>query len=193
MINREFKQCNFLLEKNFLDEYGDLITPKSKKRYQLGLYDHLLNEKETIEDLKAKDDSQWFRKAENKFLSFFEEIMTNETMVEISEGILSNFDFANSINSFDYEDRENYVEFIRCYKRIETNIFQIESVNDIRLFTKFLTREIHNPTFHFEYGKVNLLSNFDMFYPIFFENDIQAEQYSKIAIKNGLYILEIKE
>ena len=168
MINREFKQGNLLLEKDFFDESGDLITPKSKKRYQLGLYDHLLNEKEIIEDLKAKDDSQWFRKAENKFLSFFEEIMINETIVEISEGILSNIDFATRINSFDYEDRENYIEFIRCYKRIETNIFEIESVNDIRLFTKFLTREIHNPTIHFEYGKVNVLSNFDMFYPNLF-------------------------
>ncbi len=160
-----------LLYNDFFDDDYELITPNSRERYQLSLYDHLLNEKEVEENLENQCDSQWFRQAEMKFLNFFEELLSTELFVEFSDHIISNLSLANTINSIDYEDKETFIEFIKTYKEIETNIFRITTISEIRLFTKFLTREIHNPAFHFEGGKVNLIPNFDLFYPIFFENE----------------------
>jgi hypothetical protein len=176
---------------DFFDESYELITPNSRLKYQLGLYDHLLNEKEVIENLDKQNDSEWFRKAENKFLLFFEELIKTEIFIEFSESIISNTEFADTINSIDYENKEEYIEFIKCYKEEETNIVKIKKISEIRLFTKFLTREIHSPTFHFENGKVNLLPNFDLFYPIFFESEKLFEKYSKTANKHDLYILKV--
>lgn len=186
-INKE----KLLLHFNFFDENYDLITPVSRKRYQLGLHDHLLDENEVIENLKNQNDSQWFRKAENNFLSFFEELLEFETFVEFSDYPISNTEFAINLNYLDYENKEDYITFIQNYKSEELNVFKINKISEIRLCTKFLTREIFKPTFHFENGKVNILSNYDFFYPIFFESENLLDKYSAIAKKHNLYILEV--
>lgn len=189
IIENEIRELLFY--NDFFDEDYELLTPNSRERYQLGLYDHFLNKKEVIENLENQNDSQWFRKAEANFLSFFEEVLTTESHVEFSASIISNIDFATSINTIDYEDKEAYIEFIKCYKECDATIFKVEKLNDVRLFTKFLTREMHHPTFHFEEGQVNLLSNFDLFYPIFFKNKKLVEKYCEIAKKHNLFVLKV--
>ena len=60
------------------------------------------------------------------------------------------------------------------------------------MFFKIITRELDSPIFHFEDGKVNLLGNFDLFFPMFFESKLLVNKYREIALRNNLHILKIE-
>ena len=49
-----------------------------------------------------------------------------------------------------------------------------------------MTRELDSPIIHFENGKVNLLGNYDLFFPLFFENIELFEKYQTVQIDFNL-------
>lgn len=194
MKNKE-NNNNLFSSKDFYDEDFDLITPKNKIRYQIGLFDHLLEENEVVHYYESNNDDFTFAKNETKYLKFIEEIFelsSLPTFVEFDIENLSNSEIIQILNTLDYQDKNNWINFIRNINNSKSNFFEIDNINELKMFFKIMARESNFPTIHFENGKVNMLGNYDLFFPLFFNNIELFEKYKKTAKKYNLSILKIE-
>lgn len=180
--------------KSFFDENFDLITPENTERFQIGLFDHLLDEDEVIAFYDSNSVDENFSNNEKKYLNYIEQVfegLPTEIFVEIEMEELSNSKIIEILNCLDYEDKNLWIEFIKKLDNANSKLIKLDSKNELKMFFKIITRELTSPIFHFENGKVNLLGNFDLFFPIFFENNDLVDKYKGIALKNNLHILKI--
>ncbi|MBW8361093.1 MAG: hypothetical protein K0M56_02765 [Kaistella sp.] len=180
--------------KTFFDENFELITPENTLRFQIGLFDHFLDEHEVIAFYDSNSVDENFSKNEKNYLNFIEQVFQEfptEMFVEIEIKELSNFQIIEILNSLDYEDKNLWIEFIKKLDNANSKLIKLESKNELKMFFKIITRELTSPIFHFENGKVNLLGNYDLFFPMFFENNELADKYREIALENNLHILKI--
>ncbi|MDR2861582.1 MAG: hypothetical protein LBV07_03415 [Syntrophobacterales bacterium] len=187
----------FLIKRSeFFDENDDLICPQNMMQYQIGLFDHLLSceENEVSEFYETNSIDKDFSKYENYFLKFAIEIFENSDcpiFIDFDFENLSNFDIIRIISSLDYEDKYIWIEFVKKLDNTKSKKIKLETARELKMFFKIITREEKFPTFHFENGKVCLLGNFDLFFPIFFATPELVKKYRQIANKNNLHILEI--
>ncbi|AKG36174.1 hypothetical protein VK70_17720 [Paenibacillus durus ATCC 35681] len=65
-----------------------------------------------------------------------------------------------------------------------SKIIQIEDINEIELFLKLSTREIHFCDYIFNYGESVIRGNFDLSFPIHYKN----KEYQTIIEQNNLYV-----
>ena len=180
--------------KNFFDENFDLITPENTERFQIGLFDHLLDENEVIEFYNSNSVAENFSNNEKNYLNFIEQVFENlltEIFVEIEMEELSNSKVIEILYSLDYEDKNLWIEFIKKLDNANSKLIRLDSKSEVKMFFKIITRELTSPIFHFENGKVNLLGNFDLFFPMFVEDNEFVNKYREIALKNNLHILKI--
>ena len=194
MKNKE-NNIHLYTSKDFFDEDFNLITPRSRIRYQIGLFDHLLEENEVIDYYESNDDDSNFAKNEKKYLKFIEEIFEFSDLpifVEFDIENLSNSKIIEILNILDYQDKNNWINFAKNINNSKSNFFEIENIDELKMFFKIMARESDFPTIHFENGKVNLLGNYDLFFPLFFEDVELLEKYQKIAEKYHLNILKIE-
>ena len=160
------KELPFKLE-TFYDKDDNLITPKKSERFQLGLFDHLLNPSEVsvFYDLNTIDIN--FPENETKCLNFISEIFRNtssEVFIELEQEALTNSTLINILNCLDFEDKTIWIDFIKLLHNSDSKVLKIESEKELRTFFKLTTREAFFSIFHFENGKVNLVGNFDLFW-----------------------------
>ena len=182
-----------ILRKDFYDEDDDLITPQNMKRYQLGLFDHLLNSNE-VSEYYSPDSifSKNFSKYEVLFLNFLNEVFENSTepiFIDFDIERLQNYQIIQILNDLDYEDKDIWIEFVKKLDNAKSKIIEVESATELKMFFKIVTRTVIFPFFHFENGKVILKGNFDLFFPMFFSTPELVNKYSLIANKNSLHIL----
>ena len=180
--------------KNFFDENFDLITPENTERFQIGLFDHLLDENEVIEFYNSNSVAENFSNNEKNYLNFIEQVfesLLTEIFVEIEMEELSNSKVIEILYSLDYEDKNLWIEFIKKLDNANSKLIRLDSKSEVKMFFKIITRELTSPIFHFENGKVNLLGNFDLFFPMFVEDNEFVNKYREIALKNNLHILKI--
>jgi hypothetical protein len=181
--------------KTFFDENFDLITPENTDRFQIGLFDHLLEEDEVIEFYDSNCVDGNFSNNEKKYLNFIEQIFESSPsgiFVEIEMEELSNSKIIEILGCLDYEDKNLWIEFVKRLGNVNSKLINLDSKNELKMFFKIITRELTSPIFHFENGKVNLLGNFDLFFPMFFETKELADKYREIALENNLHILKIQ-
>jgi hypothetical protein len=181
--------------KNFFDENYDLITPKNTERFQIGLFDHLLNEEEVVEFYNSNSVEENFSNNELGYLNFIAEVFessSTQIFIEMEMEELSNSKIIEILNILDFEDKNIWIEFVKKLDNANSKLIRIDSKKEIKMFFKIITRESNSPIFHFENGKVNLLGNFDLFFPMFFENNELVDKYKELALKHNLHILKIK-
>ena len=195
-VKNKENNINLSSSKDFFDEDFNLVTPKNKIRYQIGLFDHLLEQNEVIDYYESNEDFSNFTKNESKYLKFLEEIFEFyelPTFVEFDIQNLTNTKIIDILYILDYQDKSNWINFVRNINNSKSNFFQIDDIDELKMFFKIMTRELDSPIIHFENGKVNLLGNYDLFFPLFFENIELFEKYQKIAEKYDLNILKIEQ
>lgn len=194
MKNKE-NNINLFTSKDFLNEDFDIITPQNKIRFQIGLFDHLLEEDEVIDYYNSNDIDSNYAKNEKKYLNFIEDIFKFSnvtTCVEFDIENLSNSKIIEILNILDYHDKNYWIDFIKHINNSKSNFFQIDDIGELKMFFKIMARESAFPTIHFEDGKVNMLGNYDLFFPLFFNDTKTFEKYQKIAEKHNLHILKIE-
>lgn len=178
----------------FFDENDDLITPENMLRFQLGFFDHLLEEDEVVKFYESNSLGENFFYNESVYLNFITEIFSGSkenVYVEVDKNELTNSLIISILNDLDYQDKDLWIEFIKQLSNFDDRLIKIESLKELKMFFKLATREIIFPKFYLENDKVVLLGNYDLFFPIFFENTDLVIKYKKIALKYNLHILEI--
>ncbi len=181
--------------KFFFDDNYDLITPENTERFQIGLFDHLLNEEEVIEFYDSNSVEENFSENEMRYFNFIAEVFESsltQIFIEIEMDELSNSKIIEILNILDFEDKNIWIEFVKKLDNANSKLIRIDSKKELKMFFKIITRELTSPIFHFENGKVNLLGNFDLFFPMFFENNELVNKYKGIALKNNLHILKVE-
>ncbi len=126
---------------------------------------------------------------EENFIKAFEEFY------DINEGSLI-IDFYK--NKMDYKS----INFIKNNLSIEDNIlfdkiineisdnniyYKINNKNYIRLLTRLCTRELFFITFYFYKYPVTIWGNYNLKFPLFYEDNKYINEYIKIAQTNKLY------
>lgn len=193
MKNIEISNLPFSLIK-IKDVYGDLMIPENKIRYQLGLFNHLLNADEVSKYYDSNDDAVTFTINENKFLNFFTDIFFNAKLpiiIEFNIERLKNNTIIEILESLDYLEKEIWIEFVRNINNSTSNFYEIENETEIKMFLKLITRETYFPTIHLENGKINIIGNYDMFLPLLIDNEFDIKKLAYVANKYELHILEI--
>lgn len=181
--------------KIFFDENYDLITPVNTEKFQIGLFDHLLSEEEVIEFYESNSVERNFSTNEMNYLNFIAEVYEScltQIFIEIEMDEFTNPKIIEILNNLDYEDKNIWIEFVKKIDSAKSKLVEIDSKKELEMFFKIITRELNSPIFHFEDGKVNLLGNFDLFFPMFFESKLLVNKYREIALRNNLHILKIE-
>lgn len=181
----------------YFDEDFELITPANRIRCQLGLFDHLLEEDEVIEYYNRNDNLEFYSKNEAKFFRFFELIFEksspNEMFLELNTNEISNRQICEILLALDFEDRDIWIEFVKQLSTYKSHTFCFDSFSELKMWFKIISRELsnHDVLIHFERGTVSLLSNYDLFFPMFFSNEKLIKKYQDYAKKSDLNLLKI--
>lgn len=132
----------------------------------------------------------------NKNLKFEDSfIKTFEEFYDINEGHLIIDFYKNKLNddsiSFIKENlcKEDNLLFDKIIEMINNNdnYYKVNDVKYIKLFIKLCTRELFFITFYFYKYPVAIWGNYNLQFPLFYNENSNINQYVKIAQINKLY------
>ncbi|QWU15325.1 hypothetical protein SAMN04487895_10811 [Paenibacillus sophorae] len=114
----------------------------------------------------------------NLFKSLFEENASSTCFVHLGNSIEELRKINHGLLNQNELKELNYVT------NRGSRIIQIEDINEIELFLKLSTREIHFCDYIFNYGELMVRGNFDLSFPIYYKE----KEYLTIIEKNNLYV-----
>jgi len=172
------------------------ITPISKEDFNNNVkirFKNILDgfDNYNYRNLTAKDTTN-FKFNENAFIKFIEEaykLNKNETKIQSCYidfylKDLNDDSYNKLLGGLDIEDREslNYIKSILSENTtINTEYFEVNDISIIPLLTKMCTRELFFITFYFTAIPLTIWGNYNLNFPIFFEDDSILDKYKDIA------------
>lgn len=139
------------------------------------------------------NDNYSFEENEKYFIGFIEEVYKfnsskgreSSCYVDFYLKDLSNSEYIDLLKGLDFEDREQ-LENIRNTNLLNTQYFEVKDVSVIKLLTKMCTRELFFITFYFTEIPLTIWGNYNLNFPIFYENEEVISEYIDIIEKYGL-------
>lgn len=172
------------------------ITPISKENFNNNVkirFKNILDgfNNYNYRSLTAKDITN-FKFNEDAFIKFIEEAYKlNKNKSKIQSCYidfylkdLNDDDYNKLLEGLDSEDKErlNYIKTISSEKKtFNTEYFEVNDISIITLLTKMCTRELFFITFYFTAIPLTIWGNYNLNFPIFFEDDSVLDKYINIA------------
>ncbi len=131
----------------------------------------------------------------NKYESEENFIRAIESFYEINDGNLIIDFYKNRLNkdsitfiksNLDMEDNIVFDKFIDLVNE-NNNYYKINDKKLIKLLTKLCTRELYFITFYFYKNPVTIWGNYNLKFPLFYEDNTNIKDYIDISKINNLY------
>lgn len=145
-------------------------------------------------------DGDNFEQEEQKFVNFLEETYKlNVSDCNCEEFCYIDFylkdlnedDYKKLLDGIDVLDREK-IDYIRSAiinnKIINTVYFRVNDISIIKVLTEMCTRELFFITFYFTNIPLTIWGNYNLSFPIFYEDEYAIEKYLEIANECGVSI-----
>ena len=166
--------------------YFDRID-KGFDRYTSGI---LSLPKEDLSSMKEKEKLDLIIKNENKYIEFIRKVYIinkDKPMIDFYLKDIDNKGVLRILDSLDYEDKIIFINHLR-YLDKETVYFSIENKNLLPFLTRLSTRELNFCTMYFTSVPITIWGNYNLNFPLFFENEEKLDYYNEIAKDCGLII-----
>jgi hypothetical protein len=128
---------------------------------------------------------------ENKYIEFIKKVYlinkNNPVMIDFYLKDISNEGILKILDNLDYDDKLVFLNHIR-YLNKEAVYFYIDNENLLPFLTRLSTRELLFCTIHFTNIPITIWGNYNLNFPLFFENVEKLEFYDKLAKTCGLLI-----
>ncbi|MGI5872659.1 MAG: hypothetical protein ACOX8T_11555 [Bacillota bacterium] len=159
----------------------------------LDVYNHCLSSEEVDKLMNSFEEHNL--KYEDRFVGFMQAVYkmnkSQPVTVEFYLNELGSVELLNILSCLDYKDKLLFIDQIR-YLSGDSHMFLVENEEIITLLTKLSTRELIFPIFHFNEVPVCICGNFDLSFPIFFQDSNGLNIYKDMAGKYRLHIRDIK-
>lgn len=184
---KEIDKIDFLMKVkirfyNIEDGFGKFKNNiLSANRYKLNLFD----EKQNIEKSKFKNEY------EENFISFIQDAYKiNDNKGLIIDFYINNLDEIAMKNILEILDEDERAVFLKITQEMtgDTNYFKVENEETLKMIVKLNTREMFFSTFYFLDKEFTVWGNYNMEFPVFYNDNQIIEEYRKIASENNLYI-----
>lgn len=146
---------------------------------------NLFEEKQKIKKNKFKNEY------EENFISFIQDAYKiNDNKGVIIDFYINNLDDIAINNILEALDEEEGGLFLNIIHEMtgSTNYFKVDNEEILSLIVKLNAREIFFSTFYFLDKEFTVWGNYNMEFPVFYNDDQIIEKYKKIASENNLYI-----
>ncbi len=159
----------------------------------LDVFDHVLSCDEA--DVLFTSFEEHNLKYEDRYVEFINDVYelnkSKPIVVEMYLNELSNVEILRILNILDYKDKLIFLELVR---NIENSyyLFLIQSSVILPLLIRLSTRELLFTTFYFTEIPISIVGNFDLSFPIFFENPNDICTYLDISKETNLFLRNIK-
>lgn len=140
--------------------------------------------------LQCLDDSLSFSEKEERFLNFFREALLINSSYTIIDFYLRNLDgheILNLLESLNYDNKVILLNELKIFKN-DSVYFSIEDVDLMDFITILNTRSLFFCTAYFKNIPFTIWGNYDLKFPVFFDNIETLNIYSNLANKHGLTI-----
>lgn len=142
------------------------------------------------------NDKYSFKKNEHLFIDFIEEVYKLNTIEGIKNSCYIDFylkdlneeEYNTLLEGLDISDRES-LDYVRNSCTINTEYFEVNDISIISTLTKMCTRELFFITFYFTKLPVTIWGNYNLSFPMFYEDEDIIGAYRDIIEK---YELDIK-
>lgn len=143
--------------------------------------------------LQCFDDSLSFLEKEKKFISFFQDALLINSSYTIIDFYLRNLDSHEILNLLEALNYDNKVILLNELKNLKTDsvYFSLEDEELMDFITILNTRSLFFCTVYFKNIPFTIWGNYDLKFPIFFDNIETLNIYRNLANKHGLTINSI--
>lgn len=143
-------------------------------------------------------ESEDFKVSEKNFIKFMKQVYklnkdesNNFCYIDFYLKDLNNEEYEKLLKRLETEEAEklNYIRTSMLNNKIiDTIYFEVSDISTISLFTKMCTRELFFITFYFSNINLTVWGNYNLSFPIFYENELIIDKVLEIANLSDLNI-----
>lgn len=144
------------------------------------------NKYKYIELQSEKNNKKLIEKDFIKAIEEFYEISKGHLIIDFYKERLDENSISFIKENIDKEDIIYFEKLLSIAKENE-NFYYVNNKEILRLLIKLCTRELYFVTFYFYSHDVTLWGNYNLKFPLFYDNDIEITKYISISQNNKIY------